>query len=697
LATDQESTAAMPPTDSSTPSKNTKPEHTETRQVPRHAIAVLGNPNVGKTTLFNRLAGIRAKTSNFPGTTQEARVAHVQLPISIAEANTDAQAGIASVLIDLPGIYSLDLDLSESRVCRELLDGSLAPAGETARVPDALLVVIDATNLMRNLSIVGESLSRRLPTIVAVNMIDAARRKGIHIDADKLSECLGCKVVLCSARTGEGLDTLVEQLTSAKIPDRSAPTDQAGIERWAQSIYEQVAAASAGNQDDSLTDRLDRAFTHPVLGLLSFVAIMTGLFWTIFKFAAYPMDWIDLWFGSAGNWVGAILPAGPIHDLMVDGVIAGVGGTVIFLPQICLLFFMLALLEGTGYLARAAFVIDRALRPFGMSGHAFVPLLSSHACAIPGIMAARAIPDRRDRLATILVAPFMSCTARIPVYVLLTTILFPGEPMRQALAFTMCYVLGVAAGLFTSLLFRRTILRGKSRPMALELPSYRVPDLKSALLLTFDRGMVFLKKAGTMILAISIVLWWLGAYPHSDPTQESIDLRAQADAMVDTAPDAEPSQQAQALFDEADALDTRNAAKNSMLGRLGSGFQPVFAPLGYDRQLTVGVLASFAAREVFVSTMAVQVAGSDDVEDETVLGSIANATKDDGSPMFTPATSWSLLIFYVLASLCLPTLVVTAKEAGGWKWAMLQLGWMSLVAYAGALIAYQSVLIFGGA
>lgn len=645
----------------------------------QRTIAVLGNPNVGKTTLFNRLVGIRAKTSNFPGTTQDARVAHVQF---------QAEPNIESVLIDLPGIYSLNLEISESKVCSQVLDGKIMPVGESAATPDALLVVLDATNLMRNLSIVGESIGRRLPMIVVVNMIDSARRRGIHVDEKKLSDCLGCPVILCSGKTGEGIDTLVSSLGNAKIPDRSAPTDQLGIERWAQDIYASVSSAPEWVDNDRLTDRLDRAFTHPVLGVASFIAIMTGLFWMIFKLAAYPMDWIDLWFGAAGGWVGNLIPAGPIHDLMVDGVIAGVGGTVIFLPQICLLFFLLALLEGTGYLARAAFVIDRAMRPFGLSGHAFVPLLSSHACAIPGIMAARAIPDKRDRLATILVAPFMSCTARIPVYVLLITILFPDRPSMQAIAFTLCYVLGAGAGLFTSLLFRRTILKGKSRPMALELPSYRIPDLKSVILLTFDRGLVFLKKAGTLILAISIVLWWMGAYPQVGQSDDVITLRAQAASM-------EQTEEADALNARADLLQTRADAKHSMLGTIGTFAQPIFEPLGYDRQLTVGVLASFAAREVFVSTMAVQIAGTDDVDDDTVLESIANSQRDDGSPVFSKATSWSLLVFYVLASLCLPTLVVTAKEAGGWKWASLQLGWMTFVAYTAAFIVYQLVTMMG--
>ena len=626
----------------------------------RHrTIAFLGNPNVGKTTLFNRIVGIRAHTANFPGTTQEARVAHI------------VRDDVESTLIDLPGIYSLNLDLSESRVCAQCLDGTAAPKGEEAHKPDALLVVIDATNLMRNLTIVAESLDRRLPTVVAVNMIDAARRRGIGIDADRLSEMLGCEVVVCSARTGEGVEQVLEALQHARIPDRTAPTDQSGIERWSQDVYLNACAPLDSLDDDHVTDRLDRAFTHPILGVCSFALVMTGLFYVIFKLAAIPMDLIDVWFGTLGGWVGGMLPDGAIKDLLVDGVIAGVGGTVIFLPQICLLFFLLALLEGTGYLARAAFVIDRLLRPFGLSGHAFVPLLSAHACAIPGIMATRAIPDRRDRLAAILIAPFMSCTARIPVYVLLIGILFPNQPGVQAIAFTGCYVLGALGGLLTSLIARRTILKGKSRPMALELPSYRIPDLKSALLLTLDRGTVFLKKAGTLIVAISIVLWWLDAYPQQPEPAEDV-----AAVVESSEPDS----------------DTHK----SFLQQIGSTVQPVFAPLGYNDELTVGVLASFAAREVFVSTMAVQVAGTDDVEDETVLESIENATRDDGSPLFNAPTAWSLLVFYIFASLCLPTTVVTAKEANGWRWAFLQLGWMSFVAYAGAFIAYTIVGSVGG-
>jgi ferrous iron transport protein B len=370
------------------------------------------------------------------------------------------------------------------------------------------------------------------------------------------------------------------------------------------------------------------------------------------------MDLISAAFDALGGAVASVLPAGPLQDLISQGMIGGVGATVVFLPQICL--------------------------------HSFVPLLSSHACALPGIMATRAIPDRRERLATILVAPFMTCSARLPVYVLVTMVLFPNSPALAALAFVGCYALGILAGVLSALIARRTILRGKSRPMALELPSYKRPSVRTALLTTYDRGMVFLKKAGTNIMAICIVLWWLGAYPKVDPPARAVELERIAAAAPETGVEVEGRMwTAEELREEAAHLDTRHQSASSFAGRLGRFVQPVFAPLGYDRQLTVGVLTSFAAREVFVSTMAVVVAGVEDSEKDGVLEEIAAAKRDDGSPVFTAAVGWSLLVYYVLAMQCLPTLAVTAREAGGAKWAVLQLVWMCGLAYVAAMIVYQ--------
>lgn len=642
-------------------------------------VALLGSPNTGKTTIFNLLCGLRHKTANFPGTTQESRIGRV------------AEHATPIALIDLPGVYSLELDQSEAEVCRAVLSGDAAPRGERRREPDAVCIVVDATNLGRGLVLVGEALRRRLPAVVALNMIDLSRRAGLAFDASRLADILGCPVVECSARTGEGMDLLRDALARARIPRVTPPGDDEGLARWADDLALSVGTSTADQAADTLTDRLDRAFTHPLLGVVLFAAVMSGLFWSIFSLATYPMDWIDALFAHLGGLVERALPDGFVRDLLGQGVVAGVAGVVVFLPQICLLFFLISLLEDTGYLARAAFVIDRLLRPFGLPGHAFVPLLSSHACALPGIMATRAIPDRRQRLATILVAPFMTCSARLPVYVLVTSLLFPRRPALAAGAIVAAYALGATAGVLSALVARRTILRGPSRPMALELPTYKWPSIRTALITTWDRALVFLKNAGTNILAICIILWWLGAYPRVPPPDDARALREQAALVQPTDPDA-----AAELTDRAERLEASHASANSFMGRIGRAVHPIFAPLGYDEQLTIGVLASFAAREVFVSTMAVVVAGREDAQDEGVLRTISSARRADGvTPIFTQATCWSLLVYYVLAMQCLPTLAVTAREAGGVKWALLQLAWMSGIAYLAALAVYQALRAAG--
>lgn len=644
-------------------------------------VALVGNPNTGKTTLFNTLSGLRHKTSNFPGTTQEARIGVLR--------GDDRDLH----LIDLPGVYSIELEQAESALCRAVIEGRLTPHGEELGEPDAVCVVVDSTNLARNLVLAGEVLRRRIPTVIALNMIDLARRSGLKLSADVLAERLGCEVVPCCARTGEGRQAIEQAVRRAVVPNRTPPGRQDELERWAEEVAAE-ALAVGGEATHAQgphpprpteaarrrTDRIDSLLVHPVSGTLTFALVATGLFWAIFSLAQYPMQWIELVFEHLGDLARAALPDGFLQDLLADGVVAGVAGVVVFVPQIALLFFLISLLEDTGYLARAAFLLDRLLRPFGLPGHAFVPLLSSHACAIPGIIATRAIPDRRERLATILVAPFMTCSARLPVYVLVTTVLFPGRPLLSALAFVGCYVLGIFAGLFTALLVRRTILKGAGRPLILELPTYKRPSLRTAALTAFDRAMVFLKKAGTIILAISIVLWWLSAFPKVEPPAEAAAMRAAAAA-------AEPHEAAE-LSARADALEQADAAARSFIGRIGRTAQPVFQPLGYDWKLTVGVLCSFAAREVFVTTMAVVVTGSE--EGEGILTRLAEAKRDDGTtPIFTRATSWSLLVFFVLAMQCMSTLVITARESGSWRWSLLQLVWMTGLAYLLAMAVYQ--------
>jgi ferrous iron transport protein B len=651
-------------------------------------IALLGNPNTGKTTVFNRLCGTRAKTSNFPGTTTSSRVGR-----TVVGTRTIAE------VVDLPGLYQLSLDAPEAAVARDVLTG----AGPYSP-PDAVLLVVDACNLTRNLMLAGELLAYGVPVVVALNMVDLAQRRGLSFNAARLSEHLGCPVVPVVARRGIGLDDVREAL--GKIPGIETPgiatpgVSIPGIldlEAWAErAVAESVGGTAAvGTPTDTLTERLDKAFTHPVIGILLFLGVMVGLFWTLFALATVPMALIEATFASLGTLASNTLPAGLIHDLVAEGIIGGIAGTVVFLPQICLLFFLISLLEDTGYLARAAFVMDRVLCRFGLPGHAFVPLLTSHACAIPGIMSTRLIPDRRDRFATILIAPFMSCSARMPVYVLLTSLLFAGQPLLAGIVFAACYLLGAAAALMTALLVGRTLLRGRARPMILELPSYKTPSLGNALITAKDQGLSFLKTAGTAIMAICIVMWWLNTFPRVPEPAQSLALRAEA---ADARAAAAAGEAGAAALANAETLDThaqlladRAAQAGSFAGRMGQAVQPVFAPLGYDWQLTVGVLTSFLAREVFVSTMSVLIGAPGDEIESGVIDRIRSARRDDGQPIFTPATATSLLIFFVLAMQCLPTLAVTRRESGHIKWALLQLGYMSAVAYGAALVAYQGL------
>ncbi len=647
----------------------------------RPRVVLLGNPNTGKTTLFNHLCGLRAKTSNFPGTTTDVRIGKAGIcPPGDPSDETEAD------FVDLPGIYRIDLDLPESNLVRNVLEGT-----GVFRRPDVAVVVVDAANLTRNLCLVGELLGYGVPTVVALNMVDVARRRGLSVDAERLSGELGCPVVPLVARRREGVDDLLRAVERAASAEPPAAACSGDLVTWAEG----VAIASLGGDQavgsalDTVTERLDQAFTHPLLGVVVFSGVMFALFWSIFALATIPMDLIEATFEYVGGWLAAVLPAGAVRDLLVNGVVGGISGTVVFLPQIFLLFFLISLVEDTGYLARAAFVMDRVLCRFGLPGHAFVPLLSSHACAIPGILSTKLIPDRADRLATILVAPFMSCSARLPVYVLLTSLLFVDRPLLAALAFAGCYLVGALAALGSAFLARRTILKGRSRPMVLELPSYRMPSLKSALIVAWEQGATFLRKAGTVIVAICIVMWWLSSYPQAGPSPAAEELRAEAST-------AAPAQQAE-LLEEAEHLDARHAQAQSFAGRIGRTVQPVFEPLGYDWQLTVGVLTSFLAREVFVSTMAVLLVGEErtEVEERGVIQQIRRARRDDGSPVFTTATAASLLIFFVLAMQCLPTLAVTQKETGSWRWAALQLGWMTGVAYLAAFALYHGLHALG--
>ena len=656
-----------------------------TERPPRAAL--LGQPNTGKTTLFNRLCGSRARTANIPGTTVESRV------------GVAATTHGALEIMDLPGIYGLSLEVPESKLCRDCLDGRI---GDVA--PDVAVIIADATNFSRSLRFASHALRRKMPCVIAITLADDARRKGFSVNAAALAECLGCAVVITSGRTGEGVDELADTTLRAALHGISLESfeqrlhhlpasnvSETDLAKWANDVLVEVASGRLASAS-RVSDRVDRALTHPVSGLAAFILVMSLLFASIFWLAEFPMNWLDFIFGTAGDWVRAVMPEGPLRDLCVDGIIGGVAGTVVFLPQICLLFFLLSLLEDSGYLARAAFAADKFLRRFGLPGQAFVPLLSSHACALPGIMSTRLIPDPKDRLATILVAPFMSCTARLPVYVLLISLLFAGRPWLAGLAFVGCYATGAIAGLLSAYLVRRTLLRGPARPMLLELPPYRKPSVRIALWVMYDRGVLFIKNAGTMILAICVVMWWLSAYPKVAPSPELLQMRSQTSEVAQKA-DANP-EQVQALESAMNLQESREQQLGSMAGTLGVIAEPLFRPLGFDHQLTVAVLTSFLAREVFVSTLMI-ISSTDSNDEASLLDRLTTNRRADGTLLFTIPTAASLLVFFTLAMQCLPTLALVRRETQSWKWPLLQFVWMSGLAWGMAWIVRQALLTGG--
>jgi len=705
-------------------------------------VAMIGNPNVGKTALFNRLTGLRAKTANYPGITVDLRRGKARL------------GDDSVVMVDLPGLYSLDSLSPEEKVAEEALSGDLIAVGG----PDLVLVVVDATNIERNLFLVSEVLDLQRPVVVAVNMIDAANSAGAVLDLQRLSAELKCPVIPVSARTGEGLDTLRQTMGDLLQQKQTAASDHtsctmgctgcviAARYEWAELVVRD--SVQSHGKPDSTTETLDSILTNPVIGVVAFLVVMLAVFYLIFSLAGLPMSLIENSFAAAGSFVEssipaeisnpwlwgsgvfagamlvfalcyylskvkwgyistpvavagsllvAVLPVDDFRSLMVDGIVGGIGGVVIFLPQICILFFFISLLEGSGYMARAAFVMERLMRFVGLPGKAFVPMLSAHACAIPGIMAARVIENWRDRLVTILVLPLLTCSARLPVYAMVAALLFGDSPALAAVVFLGAYVLGIVAALGAAFVLKKSILQGESVAMVLELPPYRLPGLRDALLTVYDRALVFLRKAGTVILAISVILWVLITYPKIDEkhlppeaTAQLQQLRKQSHA-AELKGDEELSGE---LETQASNLLAQQRLAYSFAGRMGRATEPVFDPLGFDWKINVGVISSFAAREVIVSTLAIVYGVGEDSEDGVLLEKLKVQKRASGAPVFDVPTCLSLLVFYVLAMQCLPTQVVTRRETGSWKWAALQFGYMTLLAYVAALCTYHLAALF---
>ncbi len=728
------------------------------RTTPR--VAVLGNPNAGKSTLFNALTGLSQKVGNYPGVTVERKVGAMQ-----------GDAGSLE-LVDLPGTYSLAAHSPDEMVAVDVLLG-LVP-GE--RRPDAILAVVDASNLERNLYLVSQLLETELPLVIALNMIDVAENRGMHVDAAALSVRLGVPVVATRADRRLGIDELCVALASATTNRRATrpsvayvppPPIAAGIDAlrrelepaWTRArgrpvhdfellraLVDQgghadakatsaapaaraaLAAARAAAASDvplsaleaqsryrwireiacgcvrrdpiraaTWTDRIDRVVTHKLFGTLLFAAAMLLLFQSIFTWAVPAMDAIEALFAAAGAKAGALLPAGAVRSLVVDGVIGGVGSVVVFLPQILLLFLFLGILEDCGYMARAAFLMDRLMARVGLSGKSFIPMLSGFACAVPAVMATRVIEDRRDRLATILVTPLMTCSARLPVYAVLIGAFVPrtralgGFLALPAVTLLALYLVGIVAAIALAFVFKRTLLRGPTPPFVLELPSYKWPTPRVLAGRLLERARAFLVRAGTVILAMSLIVWALAYFPRS----HAVELRYTAERATVEArggPDAPAQIASLAAAEQGEHLE------QSLLGRLGHGLEPLFRPLGWDWRLTVAALAAFPAREIAVSTLGTlfNLGGEVDEGSADLEAALQRATRADGRPLFTLPVALSVMVFFALCCQCGATIATIRRETNSWTWAWFTFGYMSALAYAaGAATYHLSIALLG--
>jgi ferrous iron transport protein B len=644
-------------------------------------IALAGNPNAGKTTLFNALTGLRQKVANYPGVTVERKEGFWK----IGEENAR--------LIDLPGLYSLDATSLDEQIARDVLTGKVRDLPQ----PSAIVAVVDATNLERNLYLVTQLLEYKIPLVVALTMIDLAEKQKHEIDAKKLSNLLGVPVVAVTAAQHLGVEELSAKVletidTKPQIPFELSfdeeTSDNGKIFARYNFISDIVQESVKHNDLDehNFSEKIDRVLTHKFFGLVILVAILLLVFQAIFSWATLPMDLLDKGFGALGDFARAQMPAGLLTDLVVDGIIAGVGGVLVFLPQILLLFLFISILEDTGYMARAAFLLDKLMSRVGLHGKAFLPLMSSFACAIPGIMAARTIENPRDRLATILIAPFMSCSARLPVYALMIATFFAGQTVfgfisLGAVLMLAMYSLGIIVAIVVAFVLKKTLLKSPPPPFVMELPPYRVPNLRNVLQNMLTRAGLFLKRAGTVILAISIILWALTAFPRS----------SQPSAVGNQPEIAVTNDDEQKTKDESEQL------QNSYAGRLGHLIEPVIQPLGFDWKIGVALIASFAAREVLVSTLSIIYNGDKEAneESETLMQSIRDAKKADGSPVWSPLTALTLMVFFVLAMQCMSTVAVVRRETNSWKWTLFMVGYMTALAYAAAFITYQGGRFLG--
>jgi ferrous iron transport protein B len=667
-------------------------------------IALFGNPNSGKSSLFNQLTGLRQKVGNFPGVTVEKKMGSFEL-----------QDGICEVL-DLPGTYSLYPRRSDEWVSYLQIMG-----GENEEKIDLAVVVADASNLRRNLLYVSQVIDLKIPVVVALTMVDLAKKRGITVDVDCLSREMQVPIVAVNARTGKGIEQLKSAIAQVLNNSTTGPDffpihelaegaiqemkelfpgmsnygaihhlinhESFAIEQSVQEKIEEIEKKYQFNhtkiqaediqlrykkirnvmqkavEEESMekrklfSEKLDNFFLHRTYGYLIMGVVLFLLFQSVFWIADYPMQAIEFGVGKIGNWLGAVLPAGWFADLMINGVLAGLGGIVVFVPQIMILFGLITLLEDSGYMARISFLSDRIMRRVGLNGKSVMPMIGGFACAVPAIMSARNIENKKERLLTIMVTPFMSCSARLPVFTILASLVVPNENILgilslQGLVLMGLYVLGIVVAMLVSYVMNFFISIKEKSFFILELPVYRQPRWKNIIITMVEKAKVFVFDAGKVIMVISLILWLLSSYGPEGKSEK---------------------------------------IENSYAGVMGKAIEPVIEPIGYDWKIGIALITSFAAREVFVGTMATLYSVGEDADEnsETLRAKMQSARREDGSIVYTTATGYSLLIFYLLAMQCMSTLAVVKKETGSWKWPIIQLIYMTGLAYLLSFIAYQ--------
>ncbi len=763
------------------------------------SIALVGNPNVGKTTLFNNLTGMSQRTGHFAGVTVEKKVGQVKLSHETIN------------LVDLPGTYSLSATSPDEIIVTDVL---LSQQQGTNPI-EAIVFVADAANLERNLYLLTQVIECQIPVILALNMSDVASKKGIQIDYSSLAQALGCKVISLVANRGKGMIALKEAMeeslkeitpcsqfkvdlgeqaekalaelisfgkeNEAKLghtlhrvealrilldPDSEARRRvqenlgsdfEQAFERISQPIgsqdelfmiepearyqkIEEIISQSitypAEGTKSTIADKVDSFLTHPLLGSLIFFFMMACVFQSIYSWSAPFMDMIDETFGWLGGEVAGLMSDGTLQSLVVDGIIAGIGSVVIFLPQILVLFAFIAILEDCGYMARAAFLMDKIMRWAGLSGHSFVPMLSSFACAIPGVMATRVIENKRDRFTTILVAPLMSCSARLPVYTIMIAAFIPTQNYLggwiglQGMVLFFMYILGIIVAIPVAWTLKKTLLKGDPPTFVMEMPGYKWPDLKNIFMRVYNSGKAFMVRAGTVIFAVTVLIWGLAYFPRSteleaqyalkaqnmealfqsevllsiqkiDPSKEELSspeisqLKREYPQIVDNLSALEEN--FQASLAENDQARAGHYLRSSFLGQAGTFLEPIFLPLGWNWKIGIATIASFPAREVIIATLGIiyNLGGDEDEESTTLREALKSETWPDGRPVFTALVALSIMIFFALCCQCGATLAVIWRETGSWKWPVLTFSYMTILAYLGALLTYQVGSLLG--